>query len=300
MQALKEHLRAIYKAFFQYRRGFLYLAMRYIVAPRILTHKAPLERPVTHQNLSMHMLFGARDFLMALWSLASFYHVSRVIGTLYLHSDGTLQERHIRTLQRLFPSAHVVDAKDILSTHKDFFITHPELEVFRRTYRKFQAKKLLDPYLSSSAEFRLILDSDMLWFMHPVEIEENLSSTSPRALMMSDGDTDFAYVFFKDGTRISDTIASYNSGVTLYRKDQFNLETLKEYLGRVDYTNSRFTDQACYATILEPYLTMLPKDRYILKGSLDDTPRVMRHYTGPQRPKFYILGLDRLWKAILT
>lgn len=299
MNALKEHLRHIYKAFFQYRRGFLYLYMRYWVAPKILHYKKPLERPITHQNLSVHMLLGARDFLMALWSLASFYHSSRVIGALYIHSDGTLTEKHRVILARLFPSAQYIDARDVLANHAQFFEAHPVLEEFRRTYTKFQAKKLLDPYLSSDREFRLILDSDMLWFKNPDEIEHNLSLPNPRALMMSDGDGDFAYVEFKDGTRISPEIASFNSGITLYRKDQLDLAALERYISSVDYLHTRFTDQACYATVLKEYLDMLPKDRYILKGPLGEF-RVMRHYTGPQRAKFYLLGLDRMWKNLLN
>lgn len=298
MKNLKSHLYYIYLSFTRYRKGFFYLWMRYVVAPRIVRFEGILEKPVTHPELSMHMLFGARDFLIALWSLASYFSHSRIIGTLYLHSDGSLTACHRTILARLFPSAHFIDARTILETHKEFFVAHPTLAEFRKNYKKFQSKKLLDPYLSSPAPYRLILDSDMLWFKHPTELEENISLPHPYSTMMSDGDGDFAYVTFKDGTIISEEIASYNSGVTFYAKQAFDLRALEAYIESVDYMHSRFTDQACYATILKPTLKMLPKDRYIIKGTLTEKI-VMRHYTSPSRAKFFIYGLNFMWKDIL-
>ena len=298
MKNLKQHIFYIYVAFTRYRRGFFYIWMRYFVAQRILKFKGVLEKPQTVDNLSMHMLFGKRDFVMALWSLASFYKHSKVIGNLYVHSDGSLDADNIKVIGKLFPSAKIIDAKNILHDHVEFFNAHPVLKKFRTEYAKFQSKKLLDPFLSSDKEYRLILDSDMLWFKNPSEIEEVVKNKKNSALMMSDGDGDFAYVTFKDGSCLSDEIAGFNSGVTLYRKEHFNLKEVEKYIGSIAYMETRFTDQACYATVLRPHLNMLPKDRYIIKGELHEG-RVLRHYTSPSRAKFYILGLDRMYKDLL-
>lgn len=298
MKNLKQHIFYIYVAFTRYKKGFFYVWMRYVVARRILNFTGILEKESTVDNLSVHMLFGKRDFVMALWSLASFYKHSKVIGNLYVHSDGSLDNRDMKVIKRMFPSAKIVDAKNVVRDHKAFFDAHPVLKKFRIEYTKFQSKKLLDPFLSSDKEYRLILDSDMLWFKNPSEIEEAVKNKQNSALMMSDGDSDFAYVTFKDGSRLSDEIAEFNSGVTLYRKDHFDLVKVEKYIESIAYMQTRFTDQACYATVLQPYLKMLPKDRYIIKGELHEG-RVLRHYTSPSRAKFYILGLDRMWKELL-
>lgn len=290
-------VKLIAKAFLKYGMGWTYLYYRFWVAPQILKAKV-LERPVTHQELSMHMLFGARDFIMALWSLASLYRVSSIRGTLYLHSDGTLIDTHRVTLARLFPNAVFVDARDVVATHADFFNAHEDLRDFRVQYTKFQAKKLLDPFLVSDAPYRLILDSDMLWFKDPTELREAVEAGVPRALMMSDrtGQGGRSYVTFKDGTRISEDIAACNSGITLYQKDQFYLYTLSAYIAKTDYLHKKFTDQACYATVLNPEL--LPENRYIIKGTLTDEV-VLRHYTNPSRAKFYSYGLNFIARDIL-
>lgn len=291
-------LKLVAKAFFKYGMGFRYLYNRFIIAPQILRVPS-IERPVTHPELSMHMLFGKRDFLMAVWSLASFYHSSTIRGALYLHSDGTLGSAHRATLLRLFPHAVFADARDVVASHKDFFDAHEDLKDFRTKYTKFQAKKLLDPYLVSKSQLRLILDSDMLWFKDPTELKVSVEAGVPRPLMMSDrtGAGGRSYVTFKDGTRITEDVAACNSGVVLYKKDQFNLVAFSAYLARVDYLQSKFTDQACYATILQPEL--LPEDRYLIKGALTERV-VLRHYTNPSRAKFYCYGLNFLARDILN
>lgn len=285
------------KAFLRYGMGFRYLYMRLVVAPSILRVRV-IEKPPTHENLSMHMLFGRRDFLMALWSLASFYHVTSVRGKLYVHNDGTLIDSHLVTLARLFPNAIFVDARTSVAEHADFYAAHTDLRDFRTQFKGFQAKKLLDPYLVSDKEFRLILDSDMLWFKDPVELKEAVEAGVPHALMMSDrtGAGERSYVTFKDGSQISEEIAACNSGVTLYRKDQFDLTKFSEYLSKTDYLHRKFTDQACYATILQP--SLLPEDTYLIKGTLTEHV-VMRHYTNPSRAKFYCYGLNFIARDIL-
>lgn len=291
-------VKLIAKAFLKYGMGWTYLYYRFWVAPRILKVRC-IERPVTHPELSMHILFGARDFLMALWSLASFYRVSSVRGTLYLHSDGTLIDTHRVTLARLFPNAVFVDARSILTTYAEFFAQHEDLKLFRTQYTKFQSKKLLDPFLVSSAPYRLVLDSDMLWFKDPTELKIAVEGGVQRAVMMSDrtGEGGRSYVTFKDGTRISEDIAACNSGITLYRKDQFNLSALSAYIAKTDYVHKKFTDQACYATVLNPEL--LPESRYLIKGKLTDQV-VLRHYTNPSRAKFHCYGLNFVAQDILA
>ncbi|MEN9389984.1 MAG: hypothetical protein RLZZ283_84, partial [Candidatus Parcubacteria bacterium] len=246
-----DELKKIVKAFVYYRQGFSYLYWRYVAAPRIL-RAGVLERQITRDDLSVHMLFGTRDFLLALWSLASWYSASSVHGRLFLHSDGTLTAKDKAILRRLFPSHTCIDARDVVQSHGDFFKAHPTLLQFRTEYKKFQAKKLLDPYLSSGARYRLLLDSDMLWFKNPIELWTALDAGLPRALMMDDGAGPHSYVVFKDGTRLSEEVAKFNSGITFYREDQFSVDALTAYINSIDWKHAKFTDQAAYATMFMP------------------------------------------------
>jgi len=292
---LIQHLKSIARAFFFYGRGPLYLYMRYFVAPRLLSRKELLQRPITRDDLSMHIMFGAKDFLMALWSLASFYRVMPEVGELVIHSDGTLKEKHLDVIRRLFPSARIEDTRDFMPKHASALQGYPVLKKFREEYPRFQSKKLLDQYFTSGKPLRLILDSDLLWFKEPTELVQSIRSGVPKPLMMSNQDARI-HVAFKDGKQTSDEVARANSGVVLYRDSQFSLAEVEAYVANTDYMGRKFTDQACFATVLKP--DILSDSTYIIKGTLTGSV-IMRHYTQPQREKFFLYGLDHIWKDIV-
>ncbi len=94
-----------------------------------------------------------------------------------------------------------------------------------------------------------------------------------------------------------DCAAECNSGVTLFNKCNYQLEDVVKYIEKCDYMNARFTDQACFGTVLQ-HRRILPRDTYFIKGEL--TPKtVMRHYTNPSREKFYFYGLNFIYRDIL-
>ena len=91
----------LYKSFFIYKKGFLYLKNKYIIAPKILKLNKVFEKPVNNDNLSIHVLTSHRDFLMLLWSLASFYQVASIVGPLFIHNDGSLTAKDKRIILSL-------------------------------------------------------------------------------------------------------------------------------------------------------------------------------------------------------
>ena len=113
--------------------------------------------------------------------------------------------------------------------------------------------------------------------------------------MMTNQDA-FVHVEFADGSKTTDEVAKANSGVVVYREDQFPLGQVEAYVAKTDYLNKKFTDQACFATVLKPAL--LSESTYIIKGTLTDAV-VLRHYTSPSRAKFFFYGLNFIWKDIL-
>jgi hypothetical protein len=295
LSEIREHGKLVAKAFLFYRKGFEYMWMRYVIAPKILFAGAYEHKPV-REDVSMHMLFGARDFLMGLWSLASFYRVMPEVGELVVHSDGTLTKRHMGAIKKLFPQARIEDAKEFMTLHGDSLSAYPVLKNFREVYPKFQSKKLIDQYVLSGKKFRILLDSDILWFKEPTEITASLKAGVPKPLMMTNQDA-YVHVQFADGTTTTDEVAKANSGIVVYREDQFSLEAMQEYVQKTDYLGKKFTDQACFASILKPEL--LSESTYIIKGTLTDSI-IMRHYTSPSRAKFFFYGLNHIWKDILN
>ncbi len=294
---LKKNLRSLHKVFFVYKKGFSYLYYRYYIAPQIFKESS-LECPVTNGKLSVHMLTSHQDALIATWSLASVYHNWDVIGKLTIHNDGTLTEKDIQRFKRNFPNARIVDVRDFLDLHGSQLDAYPVLKDFRTIYPKFQSKKLLDVYHESQGEMVLYLDSDMLWFKNPLEIVKAIESNAENiSYVMSCGAEIRVHVQFRDGSMTSDRVAECCSGITLFNMNNYDLADVSAYVAKCDYMNKKFTDQACFGSVLK-HLEILPRDTYIIKGVVTDEI-ILRHYTGPSREKFYFHGVNLLSKNIL-
>jgi hypothetical protein len=288
------------KALFQYKRPFKYLKNKYSLAPRILSQEEIFEKPINQPDLSMHVLTRQRDLIMLIWSLTSFYKLAGISGELYIHSDGSLGSYDKGILYKFFPSAKIIEPQYLLKRHMHQLAQFLQLRKFRENYSKFiLLLKLIDPYFISDKPRHLIIDSDLVWFKKPVIIQENIK-TSKSFMMQGLVDGSGNYVYFKDKTRLDNKLANYNSGIVLYSKDNFNLEKLTDYLEKIDIEHKRnlhFIEQAAYASCLDK-LEGLPQDKYAIKEYVN-AKTVMRHYTAPRRPLFYIEGLDFLKNLLL-
>ena len=272
--SLKLELFYLRKACFEYHAPFRYLYNKYILANKILKTNQDLDKPINHHGLSIHILTRHRDIVILVWSLASFYLNSSVVGQLFIHSDGSLTQKDKSILNKLFPSSKIIEKKS--------------------DYQYLLLQKLFDPYYLSDKKIHLIIDSDLLWFKNPKEIEEEIKNNAQSSLMMV-GQGIGCPVYFKNNKKLSAELSYLNSGIVLYHQDNFNLDKLEKYLARIDNTNpanKHFIEQAGFATCLEN-IVALPQDKYIIKGKLGPKT-IVKHYTSPRRPLFYIEGIENL------
>lgn len=267
---IKREIFFVRKAFVEYQNGWRYLAQRFR-ARKILRHSRPLDRKADRSDLSIHMLTGKRDFTMAMWSLWSFYRATPMVGELYLHDDGTLGEKQRRVFARLFPEAKLISTVPI---------PDPVFRGFRERYPGyFSFKKIIDPYYASNKPWRLILDSDVLWFGMPSELVSAVND-----------DSQVSYMQYNNA-EILGTHA--NAGIVLYRHDLLDTVRLKEVFESLVLRERglHFADQVGYASALAN-LVLLPQRRYTIKGSVH-LETVAKHYTSPRRPLYYLEGLSK-------
>jgi len=291
-EAIKWDFRHTKNAFATYHVGGEYLLNKYWVVPQIYKLMAPVDVAHGPHDLSIHILTGHSDLTMLFWSLASFFSVTSLRGRLYVHSDGSLSRTDKDTLARLLPGSQVIEPGEVFEKYADVLQHYSAIETFRRnTKRFFYMKKLLDPYLFSGATMRLVLDTDILWFSQPVDIERVIKNQLHESIMLQ-GKSTGCYVTFQDGSRTSDKQSQYNAGMIVYHKDSLSLDKVNDYLERLDTSDSTrdiFAEQAGYASCLA-HLDWLPTHVYSIKHAVDANT-VMRHYTGPRRVLFYAEGI---------
>ena len=295
---LKKDIFYLRKAFFEYHHGVKYIYNRYYFSHKILSLNRILEKAVNYPDLSIHVLVGKRDSVMMLWSLASFYEVAQMYGQLYIHSDGTLTERARGWIKRLFPSAIIIEPLEFIKHYGNTLRQYPVIEAFRTRFPQyFLLKKLIDPYFISPASCRLVIDSDLIWLARPQALNDCLDNGCKNSFMTANL-TPTAF-YFQNNEVMDAGLSSYNSGIVLYRKQNFNLSRLTEFLNKVDTSrpqNVHFIEQAGYSYCLDK-LTGLPLPAYHVKGPVT-AETVVKHYTGPRRPLFYIEGIELLRRRL--
>lgn len=268
-----------------------YLYNRYLIAPGIRLRSAAISKPVTHPDLTVHMLLCHRDLTMALWSLASFYRVSSVVGRLMVHSDGTLTDLDKRLLRRLIPEVTIVERDEADEAVRSSQAIPEEVRRFRLETPYVYLKKLVDTFVVAPGGYHLLIDSDLAWFSAPTEFETVVAAGKRMSLMTLNGL--HCSVWKNGGGEFPQSVARYNGGIIFFHHDDQDLTRLIEFIEQVDMDRpQRYVGQTGHAYCLD-HLNELPWERYPNRGPI--TPEtVMMHYTQPRRARFYADALPRI------
>lgn len=285
--------RYIWRAFFVYGRGLVYLKNRYIVGPRI-KHKGVVDRPVETEEYSIHILCSHRDLLMLLWSLASWYKVlpKGMAGQVYVHEDGSFTTEDLKTIHRLLPSAQIVVAKHMDEQCSSSWLNDfPKIREMRLRSHIPLMRKLIDPYFTGDAPYHIIMDTDILWFKNPEEI---FSYVRVKSSFATESNTPMVGALAEDLSLIKRKL---NSGVVGYAVSRFDLEAIELFLSKLEENFfGHHVEQAGYAHALTN-VELLSFERYSLKPR---EGQVMRHYTGPVREKFWFEGVRKVKLSIMN
>ena len=290
----------------QYQRVFRYIYYRFWLNPKLRRLPHPIGKPVTTKAYTLHMLCSHVDLCQLLWALASWYHVTFNSPQVYIHDDGTLTPRDVRIIKKLFPEAEVIDAHVVTQYAMQTWLSEFPRTRAIRTHGTNQsaclaypcAIKLIDPYFISPAKCVLVLDTDVLWFKPPEELEQALFHYTLPVFWRDLRPSSYT---LQHGELLKQDVLYCNSGVVGYRKEDFDLCILEEYLrkrGDIDEPTWGFADQPAYAYVLgaNRMVSLLPGAQYAMQGEITEAT-VAFHYTGPRRAKFWIEGVKFLSKT---
>lgn len=125
-----------------------------------------LTKPADGRPLELHLLTGERFWYQTAFCLHTFAaHAGRTLAPV-IYDDGTLGRRHRDPLARLFPEIRFVSAQETLAK-LDVLLPEARFPALRDRWRHYpNIRKLTDPHLGS-AGWKLVLDSDLLFFRSP-------------------------------------------------------------------------------------------------------------------------------------
>jgi hypothetical protein len=237
------------------------------------TPPIPCDRTSAHK---VWMPTSTRDATMAFWALKSLAHYSRVQWDVWL-ADGGLHPQQMGLFERHFPGIRVLHRDRLDERARQALARFPNCQYLRHGRRRALALKLIDPPLYISKRF-LLLDSDVLFFVHPKE------------LLAAIADDRVPFHFNMERGVI-------NSGVAVVDPKAVHLDDVETYLSSVTRRQREGW------TIEQDIYTALAKDRFApLSASYAVEPIeegehdlvTCCHYIGILRHLFYQRGIRRL------
>jgi hypothetical protein len=251
----------------------------------------------------IHFLTGEGHWhLTAFCARSLLQHTPGANLRIVLHDDGTLAAPHVEALARVLPRMHVVwqvEEREQLETSlpAERFPVLRERRFVHPFFRKLHI-------WATTAEPRLYLDSDMLFYRRPEALLAWLRAADrPCHLIDAPGDFygyDRALLASLTGSTVP---AALNTGVVGMRGDIVDWERLEFWAGRL-------ADEGGVNAWLEQVLTAmalagesvetLARDDYQVTPDRAETlqPRaVMHHYTGTSRAWYYRFAWRRVLRA---
>jgi hypothetical protein len=268
---------------------------------RQLDRLPPIRSSDAPVDLEVHMFCGKEHIDMGIWASWS---VMRFFENpvLYVHSDGTLGDAEFEQWRGIVPGAVLVssseaDEKFAAELAGDF----PTLSRWRDGY--WSARQVIDFHLFGDAHSFLGLDSDVLCFRRPREVEEHLREHRPGFRWNRD-----LHDFYSADRALLESVAglaipaAFNCGFLLSpRLTRDDFAFLDETLEALDSASIDVfhwaMGQTLYAICAARDADSAPlPSTYDVRFGRGPSELVARHYVGlwNVRPKYFLEGVPRL------
>jgi hypothetical protein len=257
-------------------------------------------------EVEIHMLCGKKQLDMGIWSSWSILRFLRN-AVLYVHSDGTLTDEDACLWQKIIPSTILISKKEADDrVESEISIRWPLLYEWRCSYRA--SPQVVDVHLFGETDRLIVMDSDILCFQAPMELQHWVTAPEPVFRWQKDvGNRYIADIELLNEITGLSLPEAFNAGFCLiprFREKYFDhLEKVLKFLkadGRVNvhrYWSPQTLGAMCAA--LDPHAKPLPSSYALTLGrTLNDM--VLRHYVGIPcvRWRYFAEGLPRLLTAI--
>lgn len=284
-----------------WQRGWDAARHDYFSSEKILRWHNPIFREAA-EPVPVHLLTGAKDWLLACWMLASWFHYTGRNWSVVLHDDGTLSEEAKSHLLRLFPGARFIASGEAESEIDEALAPFPHCREYRRAHPL--ARKIFDvPHFAKNERF-LILDSDILFFQRPARILHWCASARDECWFNEDAAESSLLPETEARERFGITLwPRVNSGLCLLAKSALDLDLCERALRDTGITRGHvwLIEQTLFALCASRHGRggLLPPEYEV---SLEKWARpgvVARHYVGAVRQRFYAEGIARLLPKLL-
>ena len=262
-------------------------------------HLPTISTDNNRETFSVYFLSGRKFWYQTCFCAYSFAQSGNINLRPVVYDDGTLAQKYINEVLRIFPLAKIVSTTEIeeqLNQHLpvDRF---PYLRERRTNYPNM--RKLTDIHVGYQG-WKLVLDSDMLFFRGPKFLVNWLKSPQQPCYMV---DTETSYGYSNQlmasltqaqlPDRLNVGICGLNSSSIDWEQLEFWCKTLIEQEGTHYYQEQALVammlaNQSCSVAPAEDYVVMPDRDETIQPKA------ILHHYVSDSKPWYFRYG----WRHI--
>ena len=287
----------------RYRRFGGFINYQKMLAGRRLMEKAALHLApgVSYADgAEVYFLTGKKYLYQTLFCIHSLVKVSSANFKFVLIDDGSFDYELLQIINRLLPGADVITQK-MVKENLARFLPQQQFAVLHQKRRVYpHIKKLTDIHTIPGNNWKLVLDSDMLFWADPVNIMKWLKNPD-KPLHMKDCQNSYGYskqlMEKLSGSQVPDAV---NVGVIGLNSAQINWTKLNEWVKTLEQEEgtSYYLEQALTAMLIGGApAEVLPANEYIVNpdtSAIENYTGTLHHYVDLSKEGYF----KKAWKAI--
>jgi hypothetical protein len=278
-----------------------YLSYRQMLHKNKLMMAAALKLPAVKSypdGLPVYFLTGKKYLYQTLFCIQSLTKVTQQHFNFNLVDDGSFDDNIIRQIKMLLPGCEIIIREIIDQNLKKNL---PE-DIYPHIYKKRAVyphlKKLTDIHTIPGNDWKLVLDSDMLFWNEPTEIINWLKQPQ-LPIHMLDCVESYGY----SRTRLQQLCNSkipdkLNVGIIGLRSSDINWQDIDSWIHQLEENESAsyYLEQALTAMLIgDANAIVLDQQKYIVNpNSLADEKEVLHHYVDLSKKMYFTQAWEKL------
>jgi hypothetical protein len=255
-----------------------------VIAPLVV---AAARRPDGEElPASVHLLVSSKTWKMGLLAVLSLEYFSGRRWKIFLHEDGSVDEKGVDCIRRKLPGVRFVSRKEADEATEKLLADYPACQRNRSRHNLFL--KFFDPIAFAPGDKYLILDSDLLFYRSP-DLLLNWALGDEKACYYN---KDVKEVYALSRGAIEEVMGirlweSFNSGLLCICREAISLELAEKLLGAFEgqAPHPQFFEQTLYALCASAFNRGGPlPPQYEITWEIFRRPdSICRHYVGPAK-----------------
>jgi hypothetical protein len=249
------------------------------------------------EGYPIYFLTGKNYIFQTLFCAYSLVKFSNEKFQFYLIDDGTFNERIINNLNVKMPGVKIVN-KQKIEENLNFKLPQKNFNFLRKKRTIYpHLKKLTDIHSCEENDFKLVLDSDMLFFEEPQQLIEFIK-IGQGCIHMEDCEESYGYSnTLMEKLSQSKIPSLINVGVIGIRTEYINWDEINNWINilEIEEGTSYFLEQALSAMIIASHNKyLLDPNKYIVNPISFDQGHILHHYVDLSK-KFYF---EKAWRIV--